>query len=264
MVDAASGAIEQDALSEGRGAFAEALHLVSLTQEDGLEVRLLGGMAVRALCPWTARGGTGQDLDLVSYSSTIAKLTNLLTSEGYIPDARFNALYGQKQMYFVSEKTGRPLDLILDRLEMCHTLDLAGRLHLVPTTLDPCDLLLSKLQIVELNEKDVHDIIQLLSTFPAHEGAYEVGTLELDRLSYVVGADWGWWRTVTLSLEKTRSLLTSDPGKYVPPHPVVDPLTQLDVLSKVAADCPKTIRWRMRAKVGERVPWYRLPEEIEH
>jgi hypothetical protein len=84
---------------------------------------------------------------------------------------------------------------------MCHTLDFAERLTRMPYTRDPLDLLLSKLQIVELNEKDVDDCLRLLVTFPFSEGGSE-GTMDLGIFRSLVGEDWGWWRTVTLNLER--------------------------------------------------------------
>ena len=49
---------------------------------------------------------------------------------------------------------------------MCHRLDLRSRLHIAGPALNPADLLLTKLQIVELNRKDAIDMIALLLAHP--------------------------------------------------------------------------------------------------
>src|ERR1700758_2173737 len=71
----------------------------------------------------------------------------------------------------------------------------AGRIARMSYTLDPLDVLLSKLQIVKLNEKDVRDIVYVLSGYPVRDGT-EAGIISLDLFRPIVGDDWGWWRTV--------------------------------------------------------------------
>ena len=136
---------------------AEAMSLISAAEQQGITVRLLGGMAVRVLCPdYPPRPAAGlQDIDLASVTSSRKALQNFLIEQGHQPDKNFNALYGHKQLYFVSAVSGRPIDVLIDKLSMCHELDFRARIARMPYTLDPLDVLLSKLQIVELNEKDV-------------------------------------------------------------------------------------------------------------
>ena len=77
----------------------------------------------------------------------------------------------------------------------------------MPYTLDPLDLLLSKLQIVELNEKDADDCLRLLVTLPARATPTSPATIDLRVFRSLVGDDWGWWRTVTLNLDRITALL---------------------------------------------------------
>ena len=121
-------------------------------------------------------------------------------------------------------------------------------------------MLLSKLQIVELNEKDARDIFHLLSGLPVGTGAPPA--IDTDRFSKVLGADWGWWRTVTGSLAKLPGLLADKPG-LVPPQASYDPLAQARQLLDIAEAAPKTMKWKLRANVGDRVRWYELPEEVD-
>src|SRR5205823_5432478 len=128
----------------------------------------------------------GQDLDFGSASSTRRALSDMLVEDGYVPDKTFNALYGDKQLYFTHGENGLAIDVLIDKLHMCHTLEFKDRLTRMPLTLDPLDLLLSKFQIVELNEKDVDDCLQLLVTFPLADSG-EPGTMDLGVFRSLVG-----------------------------------------------------------------------------
>jgi hypothetical protein len=248
---------------EETGLLNEAKSLIDLASQRDIDLRLLGGLAIRLLCPdLPPRTRTGQDLDFGSASSTRRTLGDLLVELGYVPDKNFNALYGNKQLYFVHGQTGLAIDVLIDKLNMCHTLDFAERLTRMPYTLDPLDLLLSKLQIVELNAKDVDDCLRLLVTFPLSEGGSE-RTMDLEIFRSLVGEDWGWWRTVTLNLERIEAVLNAgdreaiDGGK-------LDPRDQLAVLTLATEEAPKSRRWKMRARIGERKRWYEVPEEMAH
>jgi hypothetical protein len=245
-------------------AMAEAMDLISAAEQQGITVRLLGGMAVRVLCPdFPPRPAAGlQDIDLASVSSSRKSLQNFLIGQGHQPDKNFNALYGHKQLYFVSVVSGRPIDVLIDKLSMCHELEFKGRITRMPHTLDPLDVLLSKLQIVKLNEKDVRDIVYLLSGYPVREGA-ETGTISLELFRPIVGDDWGWWRTVTMNLEKISALIAEKPD-LVPSGATHDPAAQGAALAAAAQDAPKSRRWRLRARLGDRVRWYQDPEESTH
>jgi hypothetical protein len=145
---------------------------------------------------------------------------------------------------------------------MCHTLDFRPSFSSASQTLDPADLLLSKLQIVELNAKDAHDICHLLSGLRIGRDSARPA-IDPDRFGAVLASDWGWWRTVTSNLAKLPDLLSSQPH-LAPPHPRFDVLTQAKQLQEVADAVPKGIKWKLRANVGDRVRWYEVPEEVDH
>src|SRR5499427_3638072 len=171
-------------------ALEEAVSICTAAASEQITVRLAGGLAIQYLTPgFPPRGGDRQDLDLAIEASDRKSLTQFLGSLGYEGDKNFNALYGHKQLYFQSARTGRSLDVLVDRLHMCHTVEFAGRLRRMPVTLDVSDLLLTKLQIVELNEKDAQDVLYLCSAYPVRDGD-EPGTIGLGRIRPIVGNDW--------------------------------------------------------------------------
>ena len=144
----------------------EALMLARGAAEAGLGLKLLGGLAVRVICPdFPPRLRAGQDMDFACLSKGRKDVVSYLERSGCTGDRRFNNLNGDRQMYF-NAPSGRPVDVMVDRLTMCHTLDFRPSFGRLPLTVDAIDVLLSKLQIVELNEKDVRDALQLLGALP--------------------------------------------------------------------------------------------------
>jgi hypothetical protein len=238
----------------------EAVALVEEAARAGLKLRLLGGLGVRVLCPgFPPRQRPGQDIDLACASKGRRDVTSYLESSGCVPDKMFNSLNGDRQMYFTAP-SGRPVDVMVDRLVMCHTLDFRPSFSNSSHTIDPADLLLSKLQIFELNAKDAHDITHLLSGVPVGDAREAICA---KRFGEILAADWGWWRTTTRNLEKLPALLDENPA-MIPPQARFDPREQAARLLAVAQAVPKSVKWKLRANVGERVRWYELPEEVAH
>ncbi|HXW43205.1 MAG TPA: hypothetical protein VEL03_00350 [Streptosporangiaceae bacterium] len=244
----------------------EAITLAQGAADAGLGLKLLGGLAVRVICPdLPPRLRAGQDMDFACLSKGRKDVAGYLERAGCIPDKRFNNLNGDRQMYFNSP-SGRPVDVMVDRLTMCHVLDFRPSFGTLPLTLSAMDILLSKLQIVELNEKDVRDCLQLLAGVPLAEqvsSGTDRPVLDTDRFDEMMASDWGWWRTVTGNLEKLPSLV-ADQADLLPPTPPQDALAQAAQLAERARSVPKSMKWKLRANVGDRVRWYELPEEVGH
>jgi hypothetical protein len=257
---------------------AEALRIVDLADARGLQVRLMGGMAVRAHAPdWTHRTRRVEvDLDFATRGRDRPAFFRLLEEAGYTADRRHNALFGGSQGYFVDEAHRRPVDVLVDKLEMCHRIEFGSRLGASRPTLPLAELVLSKLQIVKINRKDVLDALILLAEHPLgqDDGAPDANTgiqsVNLPRVVSYTSNDWGWWRTVTGNLDKLEAFIETElvpadldvglggrPTRY-------DPRAQVAALRAAIDAAPKSARWRMRAVVGERAPWYALPEEVGH
>jgi hypothetical protein len=255
----------------------ESLRVVDAADARGVTVRLMGGMAIRAHAPlWTARTRrTEVDLDFATTSRDRSAFYELLATEGYTPDRQHNALFGRKQAYFVDVPRKRPVDVLVDTLEMCHRLEFGDRLAASRPTLPLAELLLSKLQVVRINRKDVLDALVLLAEHPIAsddgdvDSAHGTGAINLPRIVAHTSNDWGWWRTVTGNLDKLDQFLATD---YRPDdldlgqgRPVrFDPATQIATLRAGIEAAPKSTRWKLRARIGERMPWYAEPEEMEH
>jgi hypothetical protein len=269
----------------------EAFGLARGAAAAGLGLKLLGGLAVRVICPdFPPRLRAGQDMDFACLGKGRKAVATYLEQSGCVPDRRFNNLNGDRQMYF-NAPSGRPIDVMVDRLTMCHTLDFRPSFGQLPFTLDVVDVLLTKLQIVELNEKDARDLLQLLAAVPLSSdpgqgaggpapavvsgqaagpdpagpaAARQPGqVIDTGRFGKLLGSDWGWWRTVTGNLNKLAALAAERP-ELLPPAPPLDPLRACRQLLDVAHAAPKSVKWKLRANVGDRVRWYELPEEVGH
>ncbi|MCL2420169.1 MAG: hypothetical protein FWD04_12830 [Conexibacteraceae bacterium] len=229
----------------------EGRRLLAAARERDVDVRLMGGVAVALRCPSAAHPPLARDykdIDLAAPSAARRPLSALLTDLGYVADQEFNALQGRTRLLF-NAPDGRQIDVILDELQMSHTLDLRKRLLLDEQTLTPPDLLLSKLQVVELNERDLKDAAALL-----HD--HDTGD---ERVVEVLAADWGWWRTVTGNLEQLERWTGSLDGFRDGAARIHE---RIRTLRRRIDQAPKSMRWKARAKVGERVRWYELPEEV--
>jgi hypothetical protein len=244
---------------------AEGRRVVEVAGESGLSVRLLGGVGValhdHGPVPPALERGYG-DLDLVVPAKSTKRITEVLTGAGYVGNERFNALHGAQRMLFYDTMNKRQVDVFVGVFAMCHRLDLSDRLHLHAQALDAADLLLTKLQIHEVNRKDLVDAVRLVLTHEvvdiAAPATGETDAMSLDRLRRVTSGDWGWFTTVTDNLVLVRTAAAD----LLEPHQadVVD--GRLDQIEASLRSSPKSMRWKARSVVGRKAPWYELPEEV--
>lgn len=235
----------------------EARRILAAGNERGLVLRAIGGIAIALRAPSVRHldpPRTYHDIDLATQGGASPAVTDLFVDLGYSASDRFNKLNGSERLLF-HDPDGRRVDVFVDRLRMCHTLEFGSRLGDDPLTLSLADLALSKLQIVEMTPRDSQDLLALFADHPlADQAADGIGT---DRIVALCATDWSWWRTVTDNL---RALLErwsvggSALEQAAAPR-VVSLLQQLD-------EAPKTLAWRMRARLGAHKRWYELPEEV--
>jgi hypothetical protein len=136
----------------------EGLRLVDAADAQGVVLRLVGGVAIWARCPSARRAPLARpynDIDFVTRSGSTAAVTAFFAGQGYAPNRMFNALHGARRLMYADQARGPVVDVLVDRFAMCHQLDLRDRLPPGARTLPLADLLLTKLQVVELNEKDL-------------------------------------------------------------------------------------------------------------
>lgn len=239
----------------------EGLRLVARAEDAGLALRLFGGVAIRVRAGDRypdALARAYADLDFITTSEGAAPVEAFVAREGYEPYIAFNRVHGHKRMLFFDNENDRHLDVFVAPFAMCHEIPIDGRLELERQTLPLAELLLTKLQIVQLNEKDVSDALALLV---AHEVAEHDGdAVNAARIAEVCASDWGLWRTITGNLAVCLAHLERfdlTPGQRA------DAARRLETLLERIEEEPKSRSWRLRSRIGERMRWYELPEEVE-
>ena len=244
-----------DVVTEGR-------RLVDSTSE--VPIRLLGGVGVavhdHGPVPSALERGYG-DLDIVVPAKSTRQTAAAMAAAGYVPNERFNALHGAQRMLFYDTTNKRQVDVFVGVFSMCHRLDLSAGLGLHPYALDAADLLLTKLQIHEINRKDLVDAVRLVLTHPNADlgpGAGERDALSLERLRSVTSSDWGWFTTVTDNLQLVRTAAAD----LLDPEGAAVVQERVDEIDASLRGAPKTMRWKARSVVGRKTPWYELPEEV--
>jgi hypothetical protein len=235
-------------------------HLVEAAAAQGLTARLLGGVGIALSCPSASEPPLAReygDLDLITNRRAARALAQLLEDEGYIPDREFNAAQGRSRMLFQEPEGPGHVDVFIETFVMCHTLELGNRLELEPLTLSVSDLLLTKMQIATVNHKDIVDATAILLD---HDLGGDAGKIDLAYLTKLLASDWGWWRTVTENLERMGRLLPSIGLSDADEAAVA---ARLEALEDEIEGRSKGVKWRARARIGERLPWRDEPEEID-
>jgi hypothetical protein len=234
----------------------EGRRLATAAQNADLQFRLIGGVAVWCQCP-SARvpplARTYGDVDFVGRATDRKRITAFMEQEGYEADRMFNALHGATRLNFTDPARDRPVDVLLDHFKMAHELDLRNSSSSDGLTISLADLLMTKLQVVNINEKDVRDLLALLL-----DHALTPDEIDLDHILEVTRSDWGLEHTMHRSLNTLREKEADYGLKPDQTQLVLDRIGELQA-ALVAA--PKGTKWKMRARVGERVRWFEEPEE---
>jgi Uncharacterised nucleotidyltransferase len=239
----------------------ETVRLLSAAERSGVEVRVLGGMAIvlhagELLHP-AFRREIG-DIDLATPKGEGRKVADFLTDQGYTPNKTFNAMHGARRLLFYDEPNGRQIDVFVGTFEMCHELPLSDRFELERQTLPLAELVMTKLQIAKLNRKDAYDLYSLFLTHEVADGDSE--TINSGWIARLCSRDWGLYRTLQLNLERLRADLDV-PGLEAAELETID--ARILALEQAIEREPKSAKWKMRARVGDRVRWYADPEELE-
>jgi hypothetical protein len=236
----------------------ESRRLVAAATDAGITARVLGGVAVCLQTPSDGplRARTCADIDLATPRGGRRKVADLLKSAGYVEDEMFNTVHGARRLLFYDTINNRKLDVFVGEFSMCHVIPLADRLDREPITVPLAELLLTKLQIVELNERDQRDIYNLVLHHPLTDG--DATGIEANYIADLCAKDWGLWRTSKATIERCLANLA---GYALPADSSRLIEDRLATLWQRIEAAPKTTKWRLRSRVGDRVRWYDEPEE---
>jgi hypothetical protein len=259
-------------VTEGQGTSvgdirAEAERLAAMVSGDTRPgIRLMGGLAVWLVAPSVRRPPyerSYDDLDFAASGRDRSGTADFFEAAGYVPEKLFNAIHGATRLNFRHPDGLWTVDILFDELDMSHKIDLRGRLAGPGPTLDLADLLLTKLQIWEINRKDLGDVACLLADRPVLSGRFDASggvSIDLDRITSLARVDWGLCHTIERNLRKTATQASGEP----PAGGSHDPVAATETILRAIAAAPKSAAWRLRARLGERIPWYQTPEEVRH
>jgi hypothetical protein len=234
----------------------EARRLVEAATKKGVTVRALGSVAVHLQArPAPLLTRPIKDIDITTRRGSRAAVTELLIAAGYVADEMFNTLHGASRL-LLYDPNERKLDVFIGEFSMCHVIPIADRLERDPLTIPLAELLLTKLQIVELNETDQRDIYNL--TYHHQVSSGDGSGIEGDFIANLCAKDWGLWRTSKATIERCKSNLA---GYNLGAEASGLIHERLNVLWTNIENAPKTAKWRLRSRVGDRVRWYDEPEE---
>ena len=240
-------------------AVAEAVRVLDEAERRAIDLRTLGGVAVALrVGPGSPFQREPQDVDFATSRHHRGAVERLLVDLGYEADEEFNFQAGRRRLLFHDPERGRQVDVFIDSFDMCHVIALEDRLVVEPRTLPLAELLLTKLQIVALNDKDANDVCALLL---AADVASDDGWARINatRVAEMCAGDWGLWRTVDLNLDRIVDRL---PGLGLATEEEERVERGVAALRAAIESVPKSRRWRARARVGDRIRWYREPEEV--
>lgn len=242
------------------GVLQEGERLLGVAQAANVPLSLLGGVAVRIRAAEVppALDREYKDLDFAVARGRTADVERLLRAAGYEAQVMFNAMNGKERMLFHDTGHGRQVDIFVGSFRMCHEIPLGDRLTAGEATVPLAELLLTKLQIIELNEKDVRDTVLLLHGHEIADG--DGDAVNGARIAQLCAADWGLWRTITHNLTRCHEHVDDYGLPDADRHRIRERFGAL--LGRIM-DEPKTRGWKLRARIGERKRWYELPEEVE-
>jgi hypothetical protein len=241
----------------------EGRRVVEEAKRRGLHLRLLGAIAFQFHCPrynfLTAKlNRTLSDIDFAAYNRERGPIEEMMREFGYADQPTVTALFGHQRMIWDNNSNGMHADIFFDNLEMNHVVSFKDRLHLDDQTIPLVDMLLEKMQIVHINEKDIIDTIMLLREHAIGDAAPEI--IDMRYLASLLSDDWGFYYTVTTNLKNVEDRLGIYPELSAEDRKDVS--SKIQTLLEVLEKEPKTLAWKLRSRVGTKTKWYKDVESV--
>jgi hypothetical protein len=242
----------------------ELRRILQASDEAGIILRVIGSLAFHLHSPkfgylQEAMGRAYTDLDFAAYGRQTSEIQDLMGKLGYQDNKEVFIVSGGERAIFDRRDAGLHVDVFFEKLDFCHVIRWEGRLEVDAPTIPLAEMLLEKMQIVQINEKDVIDTIMLMLEHPL--GNTDQETINIKKVAELCASDWGLWRTTTMNLEKVRSLAR---GYKELKKSEKDHVSELVASALVRLEEePKSMAWRLRARVGDRVKWYKDVDEVQ-
>ena len=236
---------------------AEAGRIASAATAAKVGIKLMGGAGIHLCSPSAHQPPLRRkygDLDYVMQKRDRKAVLAFFPSLGYEANERFNLMQGDRRLYFFDNARGRQVDVFIDAIRMSHIIDLRDRLDHEGPCATPSDLLLSKLQIYEMNRKDLVDLTALLLDHPV--AGNDIEAIDAAYIARLTADDWRLYHALEVNIEKLIATLDElDVDRELVRSRIAEIWKAVEAQSK-------PLKWKLRAQVGERASWYELPEEV--
>ena len=247
---------------------AEATEIVAEAGRAGVTLRVVGSAGIRLHCAgpgelMDALGRPAKDIDFVVPEKQRKGMRRLLESRGYVIDRDLLIAMEGRRYSFRHPERGTEVDIFVERLDFCHTIEVSKRLGRHPVTLGTEELMLSKLQIIEMTTTDVMDVGVLLATHAVTASGTGPEDIDGGHIARLLAGDWGFHHTATRNLDRAGDLIGEGAAVSIGPAADARVRAGLDRLRELIAHEPKTLAWRMRDKIGERKQWWQDVDEKE-
>ena len=241
----------------------ELQRIMEASTKAGVLLRVIGSLAFQIHCPkhgflQAALGRAYTDIDFAGYRNQAKEARVLMAGLGYTENQEVFIVSEGDRAIFENRAIDLHVDIFYDKLDFCHLISWNGRLEVDRPTIPLAEMLLEKMQIVKINEKDIIDTIMLLIEHPLGDKDQEV--INIARVAELCAKDWGLWRTTTMNLEKVKHLSYTYP--QLSDEQKIQVSAQVDKALDLLEKESKTIAWRLRARVGDRVKWYKDVDEV--
>jgi hypothetical protein len=255
--------LQQDVAERAKVLLAEGERIINEATTRGLRLRLLGSVSFQLHCQkfrYIARKYMEiKDIDIAGYGKETNKVVAMMREFGYADEPMVTALFGDRRTIWDNKTTGIHVDIFLDKLEMNHTIPFENRLNFDPFTISLADMWLEKMQIVQINEKDIVETIMLMREHDIGDQTPE--TIDAKYIAKLLGNEWGFYYTCTTNLNLVRDRLREYRDLTDEDRTVVN--DRIERLRKIIDDQPKAMSWKLRARVGPKTKWYRDVEEVK-
>ena len=253
--------VELSASSGDAIIISQALNITEAARSSETTLRLMGAVAIRVHCRTHEEllidlDRHLSDIDFMCYSREESRVARLMSKLGY-ERKRFLSMGTERHIYEEREE-GSAVDVFFDELRMCHTINFRNRLAIDYPTISLADLLLEKLQIVQIGEKDLKDMAVLLREHDVGEQGRE--TVDAKYTSALLSKDWGFYYTVTSNLKKLAAFVEGNPS--IPRDDALNVTTKINKLIEAFEGETKSMQWKMRARIGTKRKWYTDVENV--
>lgn len=195
-----------------------------------------------------------KDIDFLVPKGDRKAMRTFLESRGYVVDRDLLVAMEGMRYSFTQPDRQIEIDIFVERLQFNHTIDVVERFDRHSVTIPIEELLLQKLQIVSLTVTDLLDLQVLLATHPIGPGSVDAEQIDSDHIATIMSKDWGFQHTVVKNLTQLRDAVGAEAGLGKEANDNIR--DRIDILLLAIELRPKSLSWRMRAKVGERVQWW--------